>query len=487
MHSLLDDLRTILGSEHVRSDAADIAPMLIDNRGRWRGQALCAVFPRCTEDVSAVMRAACRHKALVFAQGGNTGNAAAATPVVNEVDAARTILLSTARMRGIERVDPINDTVLVQAGAPVAAVREAAARHNRLFALSLASDGTATVGGVLATNAGGVHVIRYGNAREMCLGLEVVLADGRVLNLLRGLRKDNTGYALKELFVGSEGTLGIITRAVLKLHPLAASRTVAWLTFDCLRHIETAFEHLQRELGERMSAFEIMHRTPLQRVARVFPERVTNLNLQSRWAALVEISHVDEADEHEAGNTLQAVLQELMLSAKLTDALVAQNETQCRALWSVRESVPEAHKKTGGNVKHDISLPRGSLTTFVTQTNAALKTRFPWIEPSVFGHFGDGNLHYNMGVIPGQDPRLCFAFEKDINAVVYANVAMFNGSVAAEHGVGRLKRELIERTKPRAELQLMRCLKQILDPENRLNPGAVVLPESQEFETERKW
>ena len=461
MASLLSDLQACLGSDRVLTDATALAPLLLDNRGRWQGRALCAVFPSTTEEVSEIMRVACRHNAFVFAQGGNTGNAAAATPVVNDTDVSRTVLLSTTRLRRIEKIDTVNDSVVVQAGVPVAAVRETAALQKRLFALSLASDGTATVGGVLATNAGGVHVLRYGNARDLCLGLEVVLCDGRVLNLMRGLRKDNTGYDLKSLFIGSEGTLGIITKAILKL-----------------RKIEPLFCAFQAQAGHALSAFEIVHQTPLQRVAQVFPEKVKTIDTHSPWSVLVELSYSDTQDETQSADLLESLLEGLLEQGIITDAVLSQSEIQCKALWAVREAVPEAHKKTGGNVKHDISVPRSRLAEFVEQTNAVLAKRFSWIEPSVFGHFGDGNLHYNMGVVPGQDPRLCFAFEKEINAIVYEHVARFNGSVAAEHGVGRMKRDLMEQTKPADELQLMRELKRIFDPDNQLNPGAVVSPQN---------
>lgn len=475
MPTLLSDLQTLLGAEHVLTEAADLAPFLTDNRGRWHGRALCAVLPSTTAEVSTVMRMAVRHNALVFVQGGNTGNAAAATPVVSEEDALRSIVLLTSRMRRIEKVDPVNDTIVVQAGVPVAAVREAASQANRLFALSLASDGTAAVGGVLATNAGGVHVLRYGSARDLCLGLEVVLADGRVLNLMRGLRKDNTGYALKDILIGSEGTLGIITRAVLKLHPLPVSRTVLWLSLASIKNIEPVFQSLQQCAGDVLSAFEIIHKTPLNRVAQVFPERVKGIDSTAEWSALAEFSLSSAAEADRFGREIEAVLEELLEKSLLENAVVSQSEAQCEALWAVRESVPEAHKKTGGNAKHDISVPRSALTDFVAETNAALKTRFPWIEPSVFGHFGDGNLHYNMGVEPGFDPRLCFAFEKEINGIVFEAVMRANGSVAAEHGVGRLKRRLLEETKPAVDLELMRRIKHVFDPGNRLNPGAVVL------------
>ena len=481
MKALLKDLQAILGVERVRTDAGELAPLLVDNRNRWHGNALCAVFPSTTQEVSAVLRTATRRNAIVVAQGGNTGNAAAATPAVGAVDGMRTILLSTSRMRRIESIDALNDTAVVQAGVPVAALREAAQAQKRLFALSLASDGSATVGGVLATNAGGVHVIGYGSARSLCLGLEVVLADGRVLDLMRGLRKDNTGYCLRELFVGSEGTLGVVTRAVMKLHPLPNSRIVLWLSLESLEKVQKAFAALQRTNAGSLTAFEIMHRTPLMRTQAVYPERVRGLSLKAEWSVLAEFAFCSVLEERLFDAVLQPLLEDLLNEGVLFDAVLAQNEAQCAALWSVRESIPEAHKKTGGNVKHDISVPRSALSEFVMQTNAALRRRFDWIEPSVFGHFGDGNLHYNMGVVPGRDPRLCFAFEKEINDVVYEQVARFHGSVAAEHGVGRMKRALLEQTKSASEMQLMRALKRIFDPDNRLNPGAVVLPDPDNF------
>lgn len=352
MASLLSDLLACLGSDRVLTDAMALAPLLLDNRGRWQGRALCAVFPSTTEEVSEIMRVACRHNALVFAQGGNTGNAAAATPVVNDTDVSRTILLSTTRLRRIEKIDTVNDSVVVQAGVPVAAVRETAALQKRLFALSLASDGTATVGGVLATNAGGVHVLRYGNARDLCLGLEVVLCDGRVLDLMRGLRKDNTGYDLKSLFIGSEGTLGIITKAVLKLHPLPASRKVLWLSLDSLRKIEPLFCAFQKQAGHALSAFEIVHQTPLQRVAQVFPEKVKTIDTHSPWSILVELSYSDTQDETQSADLLESLLEGLLEQGIITDAVLSQSEIQCEALWAVakqslkRTRRPEATSST---------------------------------------------------------------------------------------------------------------------------------------------
>ena len=307
MTTLLTDLTALLGESHIVTDKAALAPRLTDNRGRWHGDVLAAVLPADTSEVAEVMKIAARHRALVFTQGGNTGNAAGATPVVEPQDVSRSILILTDRMRRIEAIDTVNDTVTVQAGVPVAAIREAAAQKGRLFPLSLASDGTATAGGVLATNAGGVHVVRWGNARAQCLGLEAVLADGRVLNMLRGLRKDNTGYDVKQLFIGSEGTLGVITRAVFKLEPLPAARTVLWLTFGELETAEILFEKLEKAAGGMLSAFEVMHRTPLARVASVYPERTSGVPMSDAWSALVEFSCPTVREVEKIEETIEAL------------------------------------------------------------------------------------------------------------------------------------------------------------------------------------
>ena len=472
MTDLIEALIEIVGKSNVLTDDADTAGYLVDWTNRFHGKVQAVVRPDTTEEVSRVMRLAHETNTAVVPQSGNTSLVGSGTPD----ETGHAILLSLSRMNKIESIDPINDTMTVEAGVVLEKAQQAAKQADRLFPLSFAAEGTACLGGCLATNAGGTAVLRYGNARDLVLGLEVVLSDGRVLNMMRGLRKDNTGYDLKSLFIGSEGTLGIITKAVLKLHPLPASRRVLWLSLDSLRKIEPLFCAFQTQAGHALSAFEIVHQTPLQRVAQVFPEKVKKIDTHSPWSVLVELSYSDTQDETQSADLLESLLEGLLEQGIITDAVLSQSEIQCKALWAVREAVPEAHKKTGGNVKHDISVPRSRLAEFVEQTNASLAKRFSWIEPSVFGHFGDGNLHYNMGVVPGQDPRLCFAFEKEINAIVYEHVARFNGSVAAEHGVGRMKRDLIEQTKPADELQLMRKLKRIFDPDNRLNPGAVVSP-----------
>lgn len=468
-----------LGAGHVVTDAAVLAPRMIDNRKRWHGAVDCAVYPCSTAEVSAVMRIAREFGACVYVQGGNTSNVGGATPVAQERRGSG-ILICCDRMRRIEEIDAVNNTATVQCGVILEELQNAASEAGRLFAVSLASQGSCTVGGILATNAGGVHVLHYGNTRDQCLGLEVVLADGSVLDLLRGLRKDNTGYDLKDLFIGSEGTLGIITRAVLKLWPRPRQRIVAFISIAGIGHLEDVFQALEDAMGPSMTAFEVMHADTITHVSRVWPEVTRGLKLDAPWYALAEFSFFETpagADVFSTGNdTLAGVLEPLFETGAVTDAVIGQSEAQNAALWRVRESIPDAHKATGGNVKHDISVPRSALASFVTTTNALLKERFEWIKPSVFGHFGDGNLHYNMAVADGLDQDLCFEHEEEIHRIVYAAVARHRGSVAAEHGIGRMKRQLLATVKSPVEYQTMRRIKALFDPDCRLNPGAVIGP-----------
>ena len=468
---IVSALRAIVGEANVLTEEADKAGYLVDWSNRFHGKTAAVVRPANTEEVSRVMALAYETGTIVVPQSGNTSLVGGGTPS-QKGDA---ILLSLSRMNKIEEIDVVNDTMTVEAGVILEKAQQAARDAGRLFPLSFAAEGTACLGGCIATNAGGTAVLRYGNTRELVLGLEVVLSDGRVVNMLRGLRKDNTGYDLKQLFIGSEGTLGVITRAVFKLEPLPAARTVLWLTFGELETAEILFEKLEKAAGGMLSAFEVMHRTPLARVASVYPERTSGVPMSDAWSALVEFSCPTVREVEKIEETIEALSEKFFEEGLITDAVASRSEAQCRQLWAVRESIPEAYKKTGGNVKHDISVPRSVLAQFVRETNAALAKRFPWVEPSIFGHFGDGNLHYNVGVLAGQNPRLCFDFESEINALVYENVMRFSGSAAAEHGVGRMKRALLERTKSETELQLMRSVKRVLDPCGRLNPGAVVL------------
>lgn len=331
------------------------------------------------------------------------------------------------------------------------------------------------MGGVLATNAGGVHVLRYGNTRALTLGLKVVLADGRVLDLTRSLRKDNAGYDLKQLFIGSEGTLGIITEAVVKLEPRPQSRTVLWLTLADLKAVEGLFTALEREAGPTLTAFELIGRSPL--VSAITVRGFTPPTDPADWQVLAEISHMRADDADAANERLTDMLGELMDAGLITDGAVSLSEDQADALWAIREGIPGAVKRQGGNVKHDVSVPRSRMVEVIERTTAALRAAVPMSEPSIFGHYGDGNLHFNVGAVPGSLPKAIFAFEDVIHRIVHDHVLAAGGSIAAEHGVGAMKTLELERTKDPVELDLMRTVKRALDPEGRLNPGRVVRTE----------
>lgn len=468
---LADLLRDIVGPQHVITDSHELAPMLLDNRGRWHGRAHCCVLPGSTEEARQVMRLLAENKAWVFPQAGNTGNAAAATPVISQDQQWRSVLINLCRMNRIEDIDPINNTARVEAGVVLENLQQEAAIHNRLFPLSLAAQGSCQIGGNIATNAGGVHVLHYGNMRDLVLGLEVVLPNGDVLPMLRDLRKDNAGYDLKQIFIGSEGTLGLITRAIVKLFPRPHSRTVAIVALDQLQNVEALFEAVEEALGPALTAFELMHRDTIAKVQIMMPQVPIGFSLTHPWYVLVEEGHWQPERELDA---LEEILGRELEGNIIVDAVVSQSEAQAQALWNIREAIPSAHKKAGGNVKHDISVARSHLVAFIESTVKELQRTFPWIAPSIFGHFGDGNLHFNMGAKESADASLPFQYENAIHDIVYAAVAHFHGSIAAEHGVGRLKCDLLPQVRCASEMEAMRLLKRSFDPDNRMNPGAVI-------------
>jgi FAD/FMN-containing dehydrogenase len=465
--SLLQALAAAVGQAHVLT-GADAAPYLTDWRRRYVGAALAVVRPANTVEVAAVVRLCAQARAPMVPQGGNTGLVGGGTPDAS----GDAVVISLQRMKRVRAVDVANDTLTVEAGCVLQEVQQEARRHGRLFPLSLAAEGSATIGGNLATNAGGVQVLRYGNARDLTLGLEVVLADGEVWDGLRGLRKDNTGYDLKQLFIGAEGTLGVITAATLKLYPLPAAQMTALAATPSLAAAARLLERARAAAGAALTAFEVMGRVTLQHAVETLPALRAPLPLSQPWYALLELS--DTEGEQHATALLERILAEALDAGDLVDAAVARSIAEARALWALREGIPEAHARRGGNVKHDISLPVSSIAEFVESTNAALRSRFAWIEPIVFGHLGDGNLHYNMGTVAGTPIDLAFAHEKDINDLVHDAVHARGGSISAEHGLGQLKREAITRYKGGVELALMRRLKQALDPLGLMNPGKVL-------------
>ena len=414
------------------------------------------------------MRACAQARTPMVPQGGNTGLVGGGTPDAS----GDAVIISLQRMNRVRSIDVANDTITVDAGCILQEVQRAANEHGRLFPLSLAAEGSATIGGNLATNAGGVQVLRYGNARDLTLGLEVVLASGEVWDGLRGLRKDNTGYDLKHLFIGAEGTLGVITAATLKLYPLPAAQMTALAALPSLAAAARLLERARAAAGAALTAFEVMGAITLRHAVETLPMLRMPLPLAQPWYALLELS--DAEGEQHATAVFERILAEALDAGDIVDAAVASSIAEARALWALREGIPEAHARRGGNVKHDISLPVSCIAEFVESTNAALRSRFAWIEPIVFGHLGDGNLHYNMGTVPGTAIEVAFAHEKEINDVVNDAVHARGGSISAEHGLGQLKRESITHYKSALELELMRRIKGALDPLGLMNPGKVI-------------
>jgi FAD/FMN-containing dehydrogenase len=465
--NLLQALAAAVGESNVVT-GDEAAPYLTDWRKRYAGAALAVVRPASTAETAAIVRACAGSRTPMVPQGGNTGLVGGGTPDAS----GRAVVISMQRMNRVRSIDVANDTITVEAGCVLQRVQEAASEQGRLFPLSLAAEGSATIGGNLATNAGGVQVLRYGNARDLTLGLQVVLASGEVWDGLRGLRKDNTGYDLKHLFIGAEGTLGVITAATLKLYPLPAARMTALAALPSLEAATRLLERARAAAGAALTAFEVMGRITLQHAVEMLPALRMPLPLAQPWYALLELS--DTESEQHAAAVFERVLAEALDAGDIVDAAVASSIAEARALWALREGIPEAHAKRGGNVKHDISLPVSCIAEFVESTNAALRRRFAWIEPIVFGHLGDGNLHYNMGTAAGTPIEVAFEHEQRINEVVNDAVHARGGSISAEHGLGQLKREAITRYKSALELELMRRIKGALDPLSLMNPGKVI-------------
>jgi FAD/FMN-containing dehydrogenase len=456
LHHLLGE---IVGARNVLTDPAETKPYFTDWRRQYSGTAEGVVRPGSTSEVAAVVAFCAREGVAVVPQGGNTGLVGGSVPT----GAQREIVLSLARMNRIRAIDVLNDTITVEAGCVLAAVQKAAEDAGRLFPLSLAAEGSCQIGGNLSTNAGGVNVLRYGTAREQVLGLEVVLPDGRVWEGLRALRKDNTGYDLKQLFLGAEGTLGIITAAVLRLFPRPGATATAWIALEGPRAAVELLGLLRERLGDRLSAFELISRRCLEAVLAHSADAQDPLPAAHPWYVLAEFGDSGEAVAlHER---VEGALADCAGRGALRDAAIAQSGEQSRALWRIRETIPEAQFT---NVKHDISVPVSKIPDFVDKAAAALARIFPGVETYCFGHVGDGNLHYNVG------SETLMARRDEVSRIVYDTLDAFGGSISAEHGLGQLKREEIQRHKDPLELELMRALKRTLDPKGLMNPGKLV-------------
>jgi FAD/FMN-containing dehydrogenase len=466
--ALRAELRGLVGEDAVLDRDSDVAAYLTDWRGRYHGRCLAVAQPRSTEQVAQLVLWCGRHAVALVPQGGNTGLVGGATPDAS----GAALLLSTRRLDRIRGIDPANDTMTAEAGCVLQHLQEAAAARGRLFPLSLAAQGSCTIGGNLATNAGGTQVLRYGNARELTLGLEAVLPDGSVWDGLRGLRKDNTGYDLKQLFIGSEGTLGVITAATLKLFALPRARVVCLLALPDLSAAVRLLERARAAAGPALTAFEVMSRVCLDLVEQHAPQRRPAFAPPHAWLVLLEWS--DHEDEAHALRQCELLCEAAIEEGLAVDAVLSRSLADAAALWRLRESIPEAQARLGGNVKHDISVPISAIVEFVAASEAALARLSPDLRTFVFGHLGDGNLHYNVGTQPGLPAARALELEPAINDVVFSTVARLGGALSAEHGIGQLRRALLARTQSAPARAMMHSIKAALDPHGIMNPGKLI-------------
>lgn len=466
----VDSLIEIVGQQNVLTD--DLAAgFLTDWRERFVGKAMGVVRPANTNEVAQVVRWCNENNIPIVTQGGNTGLCGGATPDLS----GNSIVLSLTRLNNIRSIDLDNDTMVVEAGCILQDVQNAAKEVDRLFPLSLAAEGSCTIGGNLATNAGGTQVLRYGNARDLTLGLEVVTAQGDVMHALRGLRKDNTGYDLRNLFVGSEGTLGIITAATLKLYPQPIAQCTALLAVDSIEDAVKVLNVARGGFGPALTGFELIASNCLHAVVECYPEQRIPFqgdSVNSPWFALLELSD-SESEEH-ARQRFEEVLGDAIEQGLVSDAVIAESMAQSDALWHLRESIPLAEKAFGKAIKHDVSIPVSKMTEFVETTNKAIQDSFPGMKHIIFGHLGDGNLHYNLAIADDWPEEKLLQQQDAIYKLVHDSVHSFNGSISAEHGVGQLKRDLLSDYKDPVEMGIMHKIKKALDPDNILNPGKVV-------------
>ncbi len=464
----LNQVRAIVGDHGVTTNVTDMAPYVEERRGLYVGKAAAIVRPGSTQEVSDVMKIAHANGTVVVPQGGNTGLVGGQTPD----QSGDAIVLNLSRMSTVRTLDADNNTLSVDAGVTLAEAQEAAAAADRLFPLSLASEGTCQIGGNLATNAGGTAVLHYGNARDLVLGLEIVLADGRIWDGMRSLRKDNTGYDLKQIFLGSEGTLGIITGAVLKLFPAPKSRATAIAAVPSPSAAVSLLRHVEAESGGAVTSFELMPRIGIEMVCAHVPGARDPLSAPSPWYVLMELSSGTDGDA--LTTLLEGALADAAERTWVSDAVVAQSDGQRSAFWQIREAMSDAQRHEGGSIKHDVSVPVSNITLFLERALQAVHGEMPGIRPVPFGHLGDGNIHFNLSQPKDMDREAFLAKWTYFNQIVHGIALQLDGSISAEHGIGQLKRDEMAALKSDVELDLMRTLKRTLDPKGILNPGKVV-------------
>ena len=468
---ILERFAAIVGPANALRDPEQIAPRLVENRGLYRGASPMILRPGSTREVSDILRLATETRTPIVPQTGNTGLVGGQVPREGGSD----LIVSLERMNRILDVDPVANVLATEGGAILADVQKAAEGVERLFPLSLGSEGSCRIGGNLSTNAGGTAVLAYGNARQLCLGLEVVLPTGEIWDGMRRLKKDNTGYDLRDLFIGAEGTLGIITGAVLKLFPQPIGRQVAFAGLNSPADALRVFEKASNLCGTSLTGFELMPRLGVEFTTRHIEGVRDPLAEPHPWYALIDISTSDSAQTAET--MVQALLEWGLETGLVRDAVIASSVAQQKALWHMRESMSDAQKPEGGSIKHDVSVPVSSIPKFMEEADAAVMAAMPGARICAFGHLGDGNIHYNISQPVGADKAAFLARWHEINGIVHAIVLSFNGSISAEHGIGQLKRDELARIRPAIEIDLMRRIKRAFDPANIMNPGKVLVIE----------
>lgn len=469
--SLAERLRAfidIVGDANALTMPEDIKPYLTENRGLYHGASPLVLKPGSTAEVSAILKLASETGTAIVPVSGRTGLVGGQVPREESQD----VLLSLERMNKIREVDPVADVIVADGGAILADVQKAAESHDRLFPLSLGSEGSCRIGGNLATNAGGTAVLAYGNMRQLCLGLEVVLPTGEIWDGLRRLKKDNSGYDLRDLFIGAEGTLGVITGAVLKMVPRPRGKQVAYVGLASPEAALHLFEKASQRCGSALTGFELMPRIGIEFTTRHIPGVRDPLASVHPWYALVDISTSDSAETAET--MMQELLAEAFESGLVADAAIAASLAQQDAFWHLRESMSDAQKPEGGSIKHDVSVPVSRIPAFLKEADAAVHALIPDARICAFGHLGDGNIHYNISQPVGADKAAFIARWREVNAVVHAAVHKHTGSISAEHGVGQLKRDELVASRPAIETELMRRIKQAFDPAGIMNPGKVI-------------
>ena len=472
MSAFAEKLRAIVGDKGLITDDQGKHPYLTDWRDNYLGTALAVVRPATTEEVAAVVKLCATEKVAIVPQGGNTGMVGGGTPH----EAGREIVLSLNRMNRVLEVDVIGYAMTVEAGVILKTIQETAVQHDRLFPLSLAAEGSCTIGGNLSTNAGGVQVLHYGNARQLVMGLEVVTPQGEIWNGLRALKKDNTGYDLRDLYLGAEGTLGIITKAVLKLWPKPKDVATSWIAVPSPDAAVELLSGANSASEDNVTSCELMSRQGVDFVLKHIAGAIDPLAERHDWYVLLEWSSTRARREGQDGlrEKMEAYLGEAMEKGLVLDAAIAQNEAQARAFWALRENHTESQKREGPSIKHDISVSVSKIPAFMTEGLAAMNKALPGCRPVPFGHVGDGNLHFNCMAPAGWDKARFMAHHEAISGAVYDLVVGYGGSISAEHGIGRLKVDELAHYRTQIELDTMRTLKRALDPQNIMNPGKVV-------------